>query len=225
MNEREFERALDRGFAGMRARRGPCPAAEKLGGLASGELPADEAASIREHIAVCGACDAMLVRLRRFEEAKTGDLPVKAREERMRAKVFLARRGTTGAVALAGYAVAAGVLVCGYLGLLPRRNVEQAVPSWEAVESIDLNRVRGGVAPFPGKASSQFVILSFFVDMRPDLRYEAVLDGGEAKSVTSYDGVGNFHLVVDRRLLGPGRHVLTVREANLRTVEFSFEIK
>jgi len=225
MNEREFEKALERGFAGMRTRRGPCPAAEKLAGLASGELPADEAASIRAHVAVCGACDAILVRLRRFEEAKAGDLPVDAREERMRAKVFLAGRGTRGAVAVAGYAVAAVVLVCGYLGLLPRRNVERTAPSWDAVESIDLNRVRGGAAPLAAKASSQFVILSFFVDIRPDLRYEAALDGGEAKSVTSYDGVGNFHLLADRRLLGPGRHVLTVREANLRTVEFAFEMK
>jgi len=225
MNEGEFEKALERGFAGMRARRGPCPAAEKLAGLASGELPVDEAASIRAHVAVCGACDAMLVRLRKFEEAKADDLPVDAREERMRAKVFLGRRVRRGAVAVAGYAVAAGVLVCGYLGLLPRRNVERTVPSWDTVESIGLNRVRGGAAPLAAKASSRFVILSFFVDIRPDLRYEAVLDGGEAKSVTSYDGVGNFHLVVDRRLLGTGRHVLTVREGNLRTVEFPFEMK
>jgi hypothetical protein len=225
MKEREFERALERGFAAMRARRGPCPAAEKLAGLASGTLPADEAASIRAHVAVCGACDAMLVRLRRFEEAKASDLPVDAREARMRAKVFLGQRAGRGAVAVAGYAVAAGVLVCGYLGLLPRRKVEQTGPSWEAVESIDLNRVRGGSAPLTVKASSRFLVLSFFVDIRPDLRYEAVLDGGGVKSVTSHDGLGNFHLVVDRRLLGPGRHVLTVREANLRTVEFPFEVK
>jgi hypothetical protein len=63
------------------------------------------------------------------------------------------------------------------------------------------------------------------VDIRPDLRYEAVLDGGEAKTVASYDGLGNFRLVVDRRLLGPGRHDLIVREANLRTLEFPFEMK
>ncbi len=225
MNEREFEKALERGFAGMRARRGPCPAAEKLAGLASHELPADEAASIRAHVVVCGTCDAMLVRLRKFEEAKGGALPVDGREEGMRAKVFLGRLVRRGAIAAAGYAVAAGALVCWYLGLLPRRNVERAVPSWEAVEGVDLNRVRGGAAPLTGRGSSQFVILSFFVDIRPDLHYEAVLDGGETKSVTSYDGLGNFHLVVDRRLLGPGRHVLKVREGNLRTLEFPFEIK
>jgi len=225
MNEREFDKALERGFAGMRARRGPCPAPEKLGGLASGELPAEEVASIRAHVAVCGACDAMLVRLRKFEEAKAGDSPVEAPEERMRAKVFRAGRGMRGAVAVAGYAVAAGVLVCGYLGVLPRRNVERAVPSWDAVDAIDLNRVRGGGAPLVAKTSSRFVVLSFFVDIRPDLRYDASLDGGETKTVTSYDGMGNFHLVVDRRSLGAGRHVLTVREANLRTLEFPFEMK
>ena len=225
MSEHEFDKALERGFADMRARRGPCPPAEKLAGLVSGELPADETALTRAHVAICGACDAMLVRLRKFEEAKAGELPIDAREDRMRAKVFLSRRGTKGVVAMAGYAVAAGVLVFGYLGLLPQRDVEHPTPSWDAVESIDLNRVRGGVAALAGKASSQFVILSFFVDIRPDLRYEAVLDGSEVKSVKSYDGLGNFHLVVDRRLLGHGRHVLTVREANLRTVEFSFEIK
>jgi hypothetical protein len=47
-----------------------------LAALASGELPEAEATSIRAHVAVCGACDAMLVRLRRFEEAKAGELPV-----------------------------------------------------------------------------------------------------------------------------------------------------
>jgi hypothetical protein len=217
MNEHEFERALERGFAGMRARRGPCPQAETLAALASGELPDAQAASIQAHVAVCGACDAMLVRLRKFEQAKTG-APVDAPEEQI-------RLWTRGPVAALGYALAAGALVCGYLGLLPRRNVERPLPSWEAVESIDLNRVRGGAAPLGLTSSSQMVILSFFVDIRPDLRYEAVLDGGEAKSIASYDGLGHFHLVVDRRLLGPGRHVLAVREANLRTVEFPFEMK
>lgn len=203
----------------------PCPPAEQLARFASGDLPADEAASIRAHVALCGACDAMLLRLRKFEEAKKSDSPVDAQEERMRAKVFPARRGPSVAVAVAGYAVAAGVLVCGYLGVLPKRNAERAAPPWEAAGSIDLNRVRGGLAPPVAKISSPFVVLSFFVDIRPDLRYQAVLDGGQAKRVTSYDGVGNFRLVVDRRLLGPGRHVLTVREANVRTLEFPFEVK
>jgi hypothetical protein len=225
MNEHDFERALERGFAGMRARRGPCIQAVKLAAFTSGELPDAEVASIRAHVALCGACDAMLVRLRKFEEAKTGDLPVDAREERSWAKLLLARSWTKEAVAVVGYALAAGVLVCGYLGLLPQRNVERPLPSWESVESIDLNRVRGGTAALGPKSSSQFVMFSFFVDIRPDLHYEAVLDGGEAKSITSYDGLGNFHLVVDRRLLGPGRHVLTMHEANLRTVEFPFEMK
>src|ERR1700674_4649477 len=76
MNEHEFERALERGFADMRARRGLCPPAEKLAAFASGEIPEREAASIRAHVALCGACDGMLVRLREFEEAKAGDLPV-----------------------------------------------------------------------------------------------------------------------------------------------------
>jgi hypothetical protein len=225
MNDPEFEKALERGFADMRARRSPCPLAEKLAALASGDLPEAEAESIRAHVALCGVCDAMLVRLRHFEEAKAGDFPVEAREERMRAKVFRARWWTRGGFAALGYAVAAGALVCGYLGWLPQRNVERAVPSWEAVESIDLNRVRGGGAPLGLRSSSPYAILSFFVDIRPDLHYEALLDGGEAKSITSHDGLGNFHLVVDRRLLSPGRHVLTVREANVRTVEFPFEIK
>jgi hypothetical protein len=224
MSEDEFERSLERGFASMRARRGPCPPAETLAALASGELMGAEAKSIRAHVAVCGACDAMLVRLRRFEEAKTGELPVDAREERSRAKVFLARSWRQ-AVGMAGYALASGVLVCGYLGWLPRRDVERPLPSWESVEGIDLNRVRGGATPLRLRSPSLFVILSFFVDIRPDLRYDARLDGGEAKGITSYDGLGNFHVVVDRRLLGPGRHVLTVREANLRTLEFPFEMK
>jgi hypothetical protein len=224
MNQDEFERAMGRGFAGMRARRGPCPPAETLAALASGELSGTEAASIQAHVAVCGACDAMLVRLRKFEQAKTG-APVDAPKEQIRAKVFPALLWTRGRVTALGYALAAGALVCGYLGWLPRRNVERSLASWEAVESIDLNRVRGGAAPLSLASSSQMVILSFFVDIRPDLRYEAVLDGGETKSIASYDGLGNFHLVVDRRLLGPGRHVLTVREANLRTVEFPFEMK
>jgi hypothetical protein len=224
MNQHEFERALERGFAGMRARRGPCPGAETLAAFALGELPGAEVASMRAHVAVCGACDAMLLRLRKFEEAKTGDLRVDAREEGRLATVVLARPWMKEAFGILGYALAAGALVCGYLGLLPQRNVERSLPSWEAADSIDLNRVRGGTLPRVAKTSSQ-LILSFFVDIRPDLQYEAVLDGAEAKSITSYDGLGNFHLVVDRRLLDPGRHMLVVREANLRTIEFPFEMK
>jgi hypothetical protein len=225
MNEHEFEQVLNRGFEGMRARRGPCPPAEKLAAVASGELPEEEAASIRAHVSVCGACDAMLVRLRKFDDAKSGDSPVSARVDRMWAKVLSTRRRTSIAVGMAGYVIAAAALVCAYLGMLPRRNVEPPAPSWDAVETIDLNRVRGGIVPPAAKPSSRFVILSFFVDIRPDLRYEARLDGGESKGISSHDGVGNFHLVIDRRLLGPGRHLLTVREGNLRTIEFPFEMK
>jgi hypothetical protein len=216
MNEPEFDDALERGFAGMKSRRGACPTAEKLGGLAAGELAADEAEAVRAHVALCGVCDATLVRLRKFEEA--------AREERIRGKVFPRRRGGR-LLAMAGYAIAAGVAIGAYLGAIPRRGVETPGPSWGTVETIDLNRVRGAQAGLTASASSQFVILSFLVDIRPDLPCEATLDGGEAKRITSYDNAGNFHLVVDRRLLAAGRHVLTVREGDARTVEFPFEVK
>lgn len=219
MNERAFDKALERGFAALRARRGPCPPAEKLGGLAAGELAADEAQAVREHVALCGACDAMLVRLRGFEGAAREE-----REERIRRKVFPRRRGGR-LLAMAGYAIAAGVAIGAYLGVIPRRAVDPPGPAWDAVETLDLNLVRGAPATAPARASSRYVVLSFFVDIRPDLGYEAALDGGPPKRITSYDRVGNFHLVVDRRLLGAGRHVLTVREGGTRTAEFSFEVR
>lgn len=219
MSKRALDKALERGFAGMRARRGPCPTAEKLGGLAAGELAADEAEAVREHAALCGVCDALLVRLRNFDEAA-----LQEDANRDRGKMFPRRPSGTMA-AWAGYAIAAGVAIGAYLGVIPRRGGERPRPAWDVVETLDLNRVRGEQVASTTSASTRLVVLSFFVDIRPDLGYEAALDGGAAQRITSYDKVGNFHLVVDRRLLGAGRHVLKVREGETRTIEFSFEVK
>jgi hypothetical protein len=218
MSERPFDKALERGFAVMRARRGPCPTAEKLGGLATGELAADEAAAVRGHVALCGACDAILVRLRRFEEAAHTDLG-----EPIRRTIFpRPRAGRLAAVA--GYAIAAGVAIGAYFGVIPQRGAERPGPAWDVVETLDLNRARGGQAPSTMEATTRLVVLAFFVDIRPDLGYEVALDGGAAQRITSYDNAGNFHLVVDRRLLGAGRHVLKVMEGGARTIEFPFQV-
>lgn len=217
MSEREFDKDLESGFAGMRARRGSCPPAEDLGRLAAGELTTEEARAVRGHVAICGVCDAILVRLRRFEEPVPAGPPIRRTE--------FSRRRSGRLMTWAGFAIAAGVAIGAYLGVIPRRGAERPGPAWDVVDTIDLNRDRSAEPTSTMGASTRLVVLLFFVDIRPDLTYEGALDGGAAQRIASYDQKGNFHLVVDRHQLSAGRHVLKVTEEGTRTVEFAFEVK
>jgi hypothetical protein len=101
----------------------------------------------------------------------------------------------------------------------------------ESLRTIDLNVTRGADARhFALDERDRFVLLSFLIDIRPGLRYEASLDGQTAQTVVSSDGKGNFAVRVSRDLLGPGTHRLTVNEIDPasgkveRPFEFPFQL-
>ena len=230
----EFE-PLEPGLRSLRRRLSECPGAESLTGFLAGSLAAEEAAAIRDHVAICGVCDGLLEGLKAFDEPVTDAPGWVGAERRMRAKVFPRPRWRAmllhPAVAYACAAIAVAA------ALWPRHQPATPAPpaasaiAMESVRTIDLNVVRrGGAAHAALTPRDRFVLLSFLVDTHPGFRYAASLDGGPAKDVVSDDGKGNFSLLFIRDALRPGQHHLTVTETDPasqkteRSIEFPFEL-
>jgi hypothetical protein len=230
----EFE-PLEPSLRSLLRRLSECPSAESLTGFQAGSLAAEEAAAIRDHVAICGVCDGLLMGLKEFNEP-VADVPGWAgAERRMRAKVFPRPRWRA---MLLHPAMAYGCAVLAVAAALwPRHQPATPAPlatsalAMESVRTLDLNVVRrGGVARAALAPQHRFILLSFLVDTRPGFRYAASLDGGPAKDVVSDDGKGNFSLLFSRDALRSGQHRLTVTEANAasrkteRSIEFPFEL-
>jgi hypothetical protein len=211
-----------------------CPDAAALTGFAAQSLPSDQADRIRAHVSGCGVCDSLLEGLRRFDDPLTDTPPGwAAAERRLRARVFPRppwRRWFLHPAAAYGIALIAVIVA-----VIPsRRPVSQPVvaPSafsspvdLQSLRAIDVSTTRGAVPNVNLGSEDGLVYLSFVVDIHRGLRYEASLDRGAAKVVTSSDGKGNFALLVTRDGLSPGAHHLVVTEINPASakVERSFD--
>lgn len=241
-DDRDFDRDLERAFRGMHERRGHCPTSEVLAGYLNDSLAADERARVERHVAGCGLCDCLLEKLQSFEAPAPPETSVNwpPAEQRMRRHILSGARPRGRSMlsflekpALA-YSVAIVAMGWAYWGNSERRSVSPIVPPaagpgvLESVRSIDLNLTRGeGAKPAIG-SNEQRLLLSFFVPVRPGFQYRASIDGGAAIDIASHDGLGNFHLLCNRALIGLGKHVLTVTETNRdtgkteRSVDFEF---
>ncbi|MBI1788067.1 MAG: zf-HC2 domain-containing protein [Acidobacteria bacterium] len=231
--EREFEEELGAAFRALRERRGPCPSAEALSAYQAGSLEPGEADRVRAHVAVCGLCDSLLVRLKDFDAPGPPPSPVSwpAAERRMRARVFAGanpwwrRLGglfwrPAPAYALAGIVLLAAVAV---------RRIADTPPAalrQHPARSIELQVSRSGE---PGAPPEDFVVLSFWIPPRPGLRYSASLDGAPPSEIARDDGGGNFHVPYPAARAGKGRHRLLVAGTDRQTgkveqqVQFEFE--
>ena len=231
----EFE-PLEPGLRSLRRWLGGCPSAEALTGFLAGNLPAEETAAIRDHVAICGVCDGLLEGLKAFDEP-VADVPGwAAAERRMRARVFPRPRWQAlllhpaVAYACAAIAVAAALWPCREPPV-PAAPAAATVLAMESVRTVDLNVIRRGEARRAALTpQDRFVLLSFLVDTHPGFQYAASLDGGPPKDVTSDDGKGTFSLLFSRDALAPGRHRLTVTEIDPasqkteRSLEFPFDL-
>jgi hypothetical protein len=220
-DEREFRQQFDPLFRELNRHAGDCPDPDALGAYLSRACSAAEQARIREHVEVCGACDALLERMAAFD-AEPAEAPPKRRPLAWLAHPALA------------YSLVALLLFPAWLGLRRAGNPPPAAPAVRPAVVLDLNAVRdAGIARAPADARS--IVLSFVVPAAPGLAYTATVIGAqggkEAEApVTGCDAFGNCHLLLDRTALGPGELRLVVTESDPRTgrerrrFEFPFEL-
>lgn len=219
-DERDAAPELEAAFAGLRERRGLCPGAELLRELASGQLAPDDAAAVREHVALCGRCEWALHGLAAVPE------PVRWG--------WAWRFGRFWRAPWPAYALAVVLAWPAYRGLtrprvetvrVPERAslpVEQRPPGigTPPVLAFEESRGRAGRAELVLRAEDRLFVLSFFVPVRRGAgwRYEAGLQGPDGRVVASeaelrsMDGLGNFLLVGSAEGLGSGPHTLRVRQ-------------
>jgi hypothetical protein len=116
-----------------------------------------------------------------------------------------------------GYGLAAVLIYPAWLGVAGRREKPESPAA--AARIVDLTAVRGeaGLVVVEERAGERAVVLQFFVPVRAGERYTAEIRNSAGQvvarlgEVKSYDGNGNFAVVVEPRGLKAGRYVVVVQ--------------
>ena len=210
-DDHQFDERFGAGFRELRRTRGACPTAESLNAYLSGSLPAEEHDPIQRHVAACGLCDSLLVRIRGFDADQPSGAPVgwPEIERRMRKRVLPAKRTLwrrLRAVAWhPAFAYALGAAACAFV-FFARQRVPAPAFSAEFAQGVNLTVTRSQDPAAPEK----FLVLSFWLPTRPGFQYMASLDDAAAKAIVSEDDKGTFHVAYKRQELQAGKHILTI---------------
>jgi anti-sigma factor RsiW len=235
--------------------RSQCPEVEVVERFVRGELPAPAAEEFRAHLEVCGVCCVIVERLREFETAgapvSRGSEPDwKPMERRLaeecrrmypeKTKQADGSRWGWWVPAL-GYGLAVILVYPAWLGIARRpereavRGVTLAAPRLIAsgASLVDLNTTRGqqGLPVVTARAGEQAAVLSFFVRGLPGAAYMASIvdEAGnvavDAGAIRSYDGKGNYCVVVDPGVLKKGQYRLVVKEKDRPAAGEIFEFE
>ncbi len=221
MKQDPFEGALRSGLGTIRAGRGPCPDHDTLLEFADGQLPADRAAGIQQHIDSCGKCDYLVTSLARFDAEEDKPEPAPARWRIFESLVALLRHPALayGLVLLLAYPA--------YLGLFHRSITPAVSPEVESAPSLDLTVTRSVAAAEPtvtlGPSDRTFVV-AVPVQIESGKQYSAqIVNESTKKSVTAVssirgvNGKGGFNLVCQARNFPAGQYTLIVKESGLDT--------
>lgn len=188
----ELDRRVRERLAPLRGARGVCPESEVLNRFAAGDLRGPEALAVKEHVARCGVCDVLLVRMRAFEEPR--------------------KRDWQWWPAALGYALALVMLVPAYRGLKPGE------PAAEVPLGISLDATRAGGEPVRAVAQGDHFLLHFFLPVKMGTRYQATIRRGDGTVVTgtmplgSWDGQGSFTILCRTRDFEKGQYEVVVEE-------------
>jgi len=220
--------------------KGECPGTESLAKFLGGELTAEDSARIISHAASCGVCDALLERMKRFDD------PVAWEDaDRRIAPRFGRFPGGPDSFGLSvlrrpwfAYAVVALLIYPAYRGLVPKQ-VAKEPPLAQPVRPVGLDSAKvlqldatrsAGTNGIVLTGKDKVFILSFFVPIRAGQRYSAEIVNQERRvvvaqpEISSHDGLGNFYLVCEHGLFERGRYVLTVKEAGGARYDFRFTL-
>lgn len=194
----QFERNLSSAAGELAAAKGPCPDGKAFVSHLLGGASTEDESRIRIHLRRCGKCTAVEFRFQQHRQRQR-------------------RRIAIGALALIAIAIGAAITL---------RSPRVQYGEIAAAEVLYLDTVRG--APKPQGESSSVVALSFFIPIESPGRWKATLRDREGRVVMengglrSYDGKGNFLLVLSRTSLVPGRYQLNMIQPPHRH-EFSID--
>jgi hypothetical protein len=190
--DEDLDRRLRERLAPLRGGRGVCPESEVLNRFAAGELCGPEALAVREHVARCGVCDVLLLRMRAFEEPQ--------------------KRDWGWWPAALGYALALVMVVPAYRGLKP------AEPAAEVPLGISLDATRAGGETTTAVAQGDRFLLHFFLPVKAGTSYQATIRRGDgtvvmgALPLESWDGQGSFTILCRTRDFEKGQYEVVVEE-------------
>lgn len=223
-----FDDDLRRGLHELNENAGECPSADVLEAYARRGLPADEIAAIRKHLTGCGICELVVERL------QTLDVPDwKATEKKLRKGLGIAgdakptwRRILWNPAPAYSLALAMAI----WLGVAHRRTAPtpSAMPAPQALIAVPTVLVlepetRGGPPGArprgQGHSDTNTIVLKFFVPIHERSKYSATILSSSGKivvpkqEIASQNGLGDFYLPCDARLLGTGSYLLRVTES------------
>ncbi len=198
--ETEFDSQFGPAFDAIRRAKGDCPDCDALTAYFTGTLQAADAERIRQHVAACGRCDWVLMRMKAFEAA------INAKRSR-----WSWVRGP-----LPGYALAAG-LAAAILLYFPRNRPAVVTPAAiQTARSFDLAlETRGSIGPAARITGNEPVfILSVAIPVRKGYHYSAVIENAPAPAVVWEGGEQDaVRLACERRLFPRGEYTLVVTES------------
>ena len=218
--------------------KGECPDTDQLVSFLTGELAAEDSEKITRHVAACGVCDALLERMRGFDDPEAWLDADRRLTERFHSFLNMQQRSVFSVLrpSRIAYLIVLLLLYPAYRGLVPALAKHQTwpppappLPALESAKILRLDTTRGAsVSTMVLTERDKVFILSFFVPIKTDLRYSAAIEDGLAKiiatptEISSYDSQGNFYLICDRHLFTGGQYVLVVKEFGRDSREFRF---
>ncbi len=178
------------------------------------ELGTEEMLRIKQHIDICGSCDCVLVQLSEFDSVAGSAIQAK---QKVVLRFFLHPALAYGIVLL--------LLYPAYLGLIDhRRAARQINDGTGSAMDFDLGQgsatrsaSSGEQIVVPLSSDERFFILTFFLPVRRNHRYEMAIRNEQgilidSKDIHSRDSVGNFSIVANGSLFPNGIYKLTVKE-------------
>jgi hypothetical protein len=230
------ENWMQRSLRAVGKTKGDCLATEVLAKFLGAELSAEDSAAVVRHVASCGVCDALLERMRQFDNSDAWQGVDRRLAQRF--ETFLSgQRLSVFSVLLRpwfAYVIVLLLIYPAYLGLVRRPTMRTDAPllparPLESAKILQLDAARGAAGrEINLTGRDKVLILSFFVPVRTSRQYSAEITDRKGvviaahPEITSYDSNGNFYLVCDRHLFTGGQYTLTVKESGGTKREFQF---
>ncbi|HSE42130.1 MAG TPA: hypothetical protein VLH08_15305 [Acidobacteriota bacterium] len=204
--------------------RGECPDSDQLVRYQQHALSTEDMLLIKQHLSLCGLCDWAVTGLAEFDSVASPNVQKQRQSAR---KGSLLRYILHPALA---YGIVLALLIPAYQGIFHKRStIEKKMHGVVSARDFDL-----GNGSTTRSASSvdkklillspleRFFILSIFVPIRKDYKYEMeilnqkgeTVDSGE---IVSRDALGNFSIVANSNLFPDDDYSLIVKEVDQQT--------
>jgi len=188
-------------FRAIRQRRGACPDNDRLAALVSGSIAGEDERGLREHIAMCGRCDALTSRMAALGLGFAGGGPS------LRRWVWWSLPAATAAAAVVAWFLWA-----------PRLRSPAAHNPLRTGRFVALAEAsRGGAEPAAVAGTEASIVLAAIVPALPGHSYAGRIEPGAAGApaiTLTPSERGEIYVVLDRDRYASGAYSLIVTESD-----------